>query len=51
MEFLNYDGIMLPFADDHFDAAVCRYAFHHLPRPKTSLEELGRTVRESGKLV
>lgn len=51
VEFLNYDGIMLPFADDHFDAAVCRYAFHHLPRPETSLEELGRTVRESGKLV
>ena len=51
VEFLSYDGIMLPFADDHFDAAVCRYAFHHLPRPDTSLEELGRTVRGSGKLV
>jgi ubiquinone/menaquinone biosynthesis C-methylase UbiE len=51
VEFLSYDGIMLPFADDHFDAAVCRYAFHHLPRPETSLEELGRTVRGSGKLV
>ena len=51
VEFLGYDGIMLPFANDHFDAAVCRYAFHHLPRPDTSLDELRRTVRGSGKLV
>lgn len=50
-EFESYDGTALPFADGHFDAAVCRYALHHLPRPETTLEELGRTVRRGGKLV
>jgi len=49
--FLAYDGITLPFADDHFDAAVTRYAFHHFPKPETSLAELGRTVRAHGKLA
>lgn len=50
-EFVSYDGVELPFADAQFDAAVCRYAFHHLPRPETSLDELGRTVRTGGKLA
>jgi ubiquinone/menaquinone biosynthesis C-methylase UbiE len=51
VEFLVYDGVTLPFPDDYFDAAVSRYMFHHLPRPETSLAELGRTVRRDGKLV
>ncbi|NIM27598.1 MAG: methyltransferase domain-containing protein [Gammaproteobacteria bacterium] len=51
VEFLIYDGIRLPFPDDHFDAAVSRYVFHHLPRLEISLEELARTVREKGTLV
>ena len=50
-DFQNYEGIALPFADDHFDAAISRYAFHHLPQPATTLDELGRTVRSGGKLV
>lgn len=45
------DGVRLPFAHDHFDAAVCRYAFHHLPQPETTLDELRRTVRSGGRLV
>jgi ubiquinone/menaquinone biosynthesis C-methylase UbiE len=51
LEFLTYDGITLPFADDYFDAAVSRYVFHHLPRPEVSLAKLGRAVRHGGKLV
>jgi ubiquinone/menaquinone biosynthesis C-methylase UbiE len=50
-DFQSYDGIRLPFAYDHFDAAICRYAFHHLPQPETTLDELGRTVRSGGRLV
>jgi SAM-dependent methyltransferase len=49
--FLAYEGVTLPFADDHFDAAVSRYAFHHFPRPLTSLTELGRTLRLDGRLA
>jgi ubiquinone/menaquinone biosynthesis C-methylase UbiE len=51
LEFLAYDGITLPLPDDHFDAAISRYVFHHLPRPEISLAELGRTVRVNGRLV
>jgi ubiquinone/menaquinone biosynthesis C-methylase UbiE len=50
-DFQRYDGIALPFADDRFDAAICRYAFHHLPQPETTLGELGRTVRSGRRLV
>jgi ubiquinone/menaquinone biosynthesis C-methylase UbiE len=50
-DFQSYDGIRLPFDYDHFDAAICRYAFHHLPQPETMLDELGRTVRSGGRLV
>ena len=50
-DFQSYDGIALPFADDHFDAAICRYAFHHLPQPATTVDELRRTVRSGGRLV
>jgi len=49
--FLVYEGITLPFADDHFDTAVSRYAFHHFPRPEISLAELGRTLRVDGRLA
>jgi ubiquinone/menaquinone biosynthesis C-methylase UbiE len=49
--FQRCDGVRLPFAYDHFDAAICRYAFHHLPQPETTLDELGRTVRSGGRLV
>ncbi len=51
VEFLTYAGVDLPFTDDQFDAAVCRYAFHHLPQPETSLRELGRTLRPGSPLV
>jgi ubiquinone/menaquinone biosynthesis C-methylase UbiE len=51
VEFLVYDGVTLPFPDNHFDAGVSRYVFHHLPRPDTSLTELARTLRANGRLV
>ena len=51
VDFLAYDGTTLPFPDNHFDAAVSRYVLHHLPRPETSLAELGRTIRRNGRLV
>ena len=51
LAFLIYDGVRLPFGDDQFETVVCRYAFHHLPRPEISLEELRRTVRKGGRLL
>lgn len=51
VSFEVYDGVMLPFADRHFDAAVSRYAFHHFPRPQTSLDELARCLRAGGRFA
>lgn len=49
--FTAYGGVALPFADDHFDAAASRYAFHHFPDPDTSLAELARVLRAGGRLA
>ena len=51
VEFRAYDGVTLPFPDDHFDAVVSRYVFHHLPQPEFSLTEIRRTMRGDGTLV
>jgi ubiquinone/menaquinone biosynthesis C-methylase UbiE len=50
-DFRVFDGVTLPFTDSYFDGAVCRYAFHHLPRSDTTLGEIARTVRSRGKFV
>jgi ubiquinone/menaquinone biosynthesis C-methylase UbiE len=51
IHFRVFDGITLPFRDSYFDGVVCRYAFHHIPRPETILAEIARTVRHEGKFV
>jgi ubiquinone/menaquinone biosynthesis C-methylase UbiE len=51
VHFRVFDGVTLPFRDSYFDGAVCRYAFHHLPCPETTLEEMARTLRRGGKFV
>ncbi len=45
------DGVTIPYDDDHFDAVICRYAFHHLPRYETTLGDLARAVRGGGRFV
>jgi ubiquinone/menaquinone biosynthesis C-methylase UbiE len=51
VDFRVFDGVTLPFEDDTFDGAVCRYAFHHFPCGETTLEEIARTLRYQGKFV
>ena len=51
IDFQLYDGVVLPFAAGSCDAAVSRYAWHHLPRPETTLEGLARAVRGGGRFV
>jgi len=51
IEFRVGDGIVLPFQDDWFDGVVCRYAFHHMPRPGTTVSEISRVLRNRGRLV
>jgi ubiquinone/menaquinone biosynthesis C-methylase UbiE len=49
--FLRADAETLPFPDDFFDVAICRYAFHHFPRPRKALSEIARVVRPGGGFV
>lgn len=51
VSFCTFDGVTLPFGDDTFDAAVCRYVLHHLPCCETTLREIARTVRPQGRFV
>ena len=49
--FCVFNGVTLPFRDSCFDGAVCRYAFHHMPRPESTVGEIARTVRHGGVFV
>ncbi len=49
--FGQADVNTLPFADEQFDRAVCRFAFHHLPDPGRALGELARILRPGGLIV
>jgi len=51
LHFRVFDGVILPFAGNHFDGAVCRYALHHFPCYNTSLAEVARVVRPQGIFV
>ena len=51
IQFQTFDGITLPFTDGLLDAVFCRYAFHHLPSPLTTLSEINRTLRKPGKFI
>ncbi len=41
----------LPFEDDEFDAAVCRFSFHHFQNPAAVAREMARVCRAGGRLV
>ncbi len=41
----------LPFADDSFDAALCKGAIDHFDRPELAISEMARVVRPGGRVV
>ena len=45
------DARALPFADGHFDAAVCVRVLHHFDDPGPLIYELARVLRPGGTLV
>jgi ubiquinone/menaquinone biosynthesis C-methylase UbiE len=49
--FMLGDVERMGFGDNSFDIAVCRFAFHHFPRPANVLAEMRRVVRPGGKLL
>lgn len=46
--FRAYDGGVLPYRDGTFDGIVCRYSFHHYPRPVESIREIRRVLASGG---
>jgi ubiquinone/menaquinone biosynthesis C-methylase UbiE len=51
VSFMLGDAERMAFPDDAFDVAVCRFAFHHFPRPAAVLAEMRRVVRPGGTIV
>ncbi|HLW70068.1 MAG TPA: class I SAM-dependent methyltransferase [Candidatus Binataceae bacterium] len=51
VSFTLGDVERMSFADASFDIAVCRFAFHHFPRPASVLAEMRRVVRTGGAVV
>jgi ubiquinone/menaquinone biosynthesis C-methylase UbiE len=41
----------LPFADGEFTAIVCTSAFHHFPRPQTTMAEMARVLSPGGRVL
>ncbi|MGH7842682.1 MAG: class I SAM-dependent methyltransferase [Candidatus Binataceae bacterium] len=51
VSFTLGDVERMALADESFDVAVCRFAFHHFPRPAGVLTEIRRVVRAGGAVV
>lgn len=41
----------MPFGSDAFDAATCRFAFHHFAHPRAVLAEMTRVLMPGGRMV
>ena len=45
------DAEALPYADGTFDAVVCNFGMHHVPRPTLALREACRVLRPGGRVA
>jgi SAM-dependent methyltransferase len=50
-EFAIADAEELPYPDRSFDAVVCNFGLHHLPRADRAVAECGRVLRGGGRFV
>lgn len=51
INFTHADSHSLPFDDDFFDAAYCRFALWPLKNPEKALNEMVRVVKPGGRVV
>jgi ubiquinone/menaquinone biosynthesis C-methylase UbiE len=51
MKFLVSTGAALPFPDDTFDLVISYASLHHWLDPVAVLDEAGRVVKESGRII
>lgn len=49
--FQKGDAANLPFGNDEFDVAVCRFALHHVRAPLQVLAEMARVCRVGGTVL
>lgn len=50
-DFHSFDGIHIPFGDNHFDLIYCNQVFEHVRYPEKLLKEVFRVLRPGGYLV
>lgn len=51
IEYLRYDGLRFPVADNSFDAVLLCYVLHHAQDFRVVLSEVRRVLRENGLVV
>lgn len=51
IKFMAYDGIRFPAFDESYWGIISRYAFHHFPDPKTSIQEMYRVLEKKGFVI
>lgn len=43
--FITFDGINIPYADNHFDIIYCRQVLEHVKNPRELLSEVSRVLK------
>lgn len=51
IEFVQADGMALPFADDEFDVATISFGLRNIEDPKKALAEMYRVLKPGGRLL
>lgn len=51
LEIVQASALELPFADGHFDTAVCTFVMCSVPDPSAALAEIARVLRPGGRLL
>lgn len=51
IEYVIYDGSVLPFSDDSFDLVISYTVYEHIRFPKTTVSDTYRVLKKGGELV
>lgn len=51
LRFVTYDGEMIPFEDQYFDAIFCKQVLEHVRRPDVVIAEVARVLKPGGLFV